>query len=211
MFNQIQITMKKFTAIMAAALVLAGTATAQEKDSRPQRPAGGMTRSEMIQKRTDDVVKKYDLNDKQAKKLLKLNKKYADDLIPERRMGGPGMGPRLGGPSPQGNREADGQVSGDRFNGGNPPQDGQRPQFGNGRGERPELTDEQKAEMKERMQARMEERQKVVNEYNKKLKSIMGEEKYEAYQADREAMMKNMRNRRPGGRPEAGKPSDQNQ
>ena len=67
---------------LAVVLFVGSTALAQEKnDNRKQ---------EMIKHRTERTVKAYGLNDKQAKKLLDLNTKYADMMRPMHRHGGPG-------------------------------------------------------------------------------------------------------------------------
>ena len=74
--------MKQIIMTLAAALFISSTALAQEKnDNRKQ---------EMIKHRTERTVKEYNLNDKQAKKLLELNTKYADMMRPMHRHGGPG-------------------------------------------------------------------------------------------------------------------------
>ncbi|MBR4480425.1 MAG: DUF4890 domain-containing protein [Prevotella sp.] len=74
--------MKQIIMTLAAVLFVSSTALAQEKnDNRKQ---------EMIKHRTERTVKEYNLNDKQAKKLLDLNTKYADMMRPMHRPGGPG-------------------------------------------------------------------------------------------------------------------------
>lgn len=61
--------MKKFIFMMVALLICSLSVEAQ----RPQRPAR-MNPEEMMQKRTEQMVKKYNLNEEQATKLLALNK-----------------------------------------------------------------------------------------------------------------------------------------
>ena len=74
--------MKQIIMTLAVVLFVGSTALAQEKnDNRKQ---------EMIKHRTERTVKDYNLNDKQAKKLLDLNTKYADMMRPMHRPGGPG-------------------------------------------------------------------------------------------------------------------------
>lgn len=74
--------MKQIIMTLAVVLFVGSTALAQEKnDNRKQ---------EMIKHRTERTVKDYNLNDKQAKKLLDLNTKYADMMRPMHRHGGPG-------------------------------------------------------------------------------------------------------------------------
>lgn len=94
----------KQTIISIAALLLLSTAVMaqNEQGQRPERQR--LDRTEMIQKRTDDVVKKYGLNAEQAKQLLSLNTKFADQMGPRGgRPGGMGMRPGNRGPRPQGN------------------------------------------------------------------------------------------------------------
>lgn len=65
--------MKKIMMTMAAALIMTSAAMAQNenKDNTTK-----LSRTERIQKRTDATVKRYNLNEEQAKKLLELNTKY---------------------------------------------------------------------------------------------------------------------------------------
>ena len=83
MYNKLNETvMKQIIMTLAAVLFVSSTALAQEKnDNRKQ---------EMIKHRTERTVNEYNLNDKQAKKLLDLNTKYADMMRPMHRPGGPG-------------------------------------------------------------------------------------------------------------------------
>ena len=83
MYNKLNETvMKQIIMTLAAILFVSSTALAQEKnDNRKQ---------EMIKHRTERTVNEYNLNDKQAKKLLDLNTKYADMMRPMHRPGGPG-------------------------------------------------------------------------------------------------------------------------
>ena len=96
---------------------------------------------------TERMSENLKLTDEQKTKVLELNKEY------EKVISGPGMrGPRPG----RGNGEA---------------QNGQQ------RPERPQLTDEQREEMKQRMEKRQE--------YEKKLKEILTEDQYKKYQESR--------------------------
>jgi hypothetical protein len=130
----------------------------------------------MIKQRTDNTVQKYGLNEDQAAKLLSLNTKYADQIG-----FGMGMGGRRGG----------GQGGGMR----------PRPNFGGGngqgfqQGQRPEMTEEMRAQM-EKMRKDREEAQK---KYDEELQTILTPEQFKTYQADQEEMRKNFGNRR-GGR-----------
>jgi hypothetical protein len=155
--------MKQIVMALTATLMMATAASAQ--DNKQQRPERRMDPSEMIQKRTDNTVKTYGLNEDQAKKLLELNKKYADKMGP--RMGGP-RGGRRGGPG----MRPDGQT-------------GASPRGGNGEGRRPELTEEQRKQM----EARRQEMNETMKQYDAELKTIMTEDQYKAYQADRQKRM----------------------
>lgn len=94
----------------------------------------------------ENLAGRLNLNDDQKAKLLELNKEYKDVL------GGPRWGGRNGGNRPQRNENAG---------------EGQRPQ-------RPQLTEEQRAQWQERMKKRQE--------YEEKLKGIFTEEQYKQYQ-----------------------------
>lgn len=82
--------MKKIMMTMAAALIMTSAAMAQNenKDNTTK-----LSRTERIQKRTDATVKRYNLNEEQAKKLLELNTKYDGKMGSQRmaRGGRPGM------------------------------------------------------------------------------------------------------------------------
>ena len=105
---------------------------------------------------TNRMAESLKLDDKQKDKVLELNKEYESVL-----MGGPGMGRGFGrgqrGPRP------DGETGATQNN------DQQRP-----RPQLPELTDEQKAQMKQQMEKRQE--------YDKKLQKILTDEQYKTYQ-----------------------------
>lgn len=145
---------------IAALLLLSTAAIAQDNQGqRPERQR--MDRTEMIKQRTDDIVKKYGLNEEQAKQLLSLNTKYLGQMGGQRgpRRGGPGMGPGNGGQRPQMN-----DTTARRR-----PQGGQR-QGGPRQGG---------MQMGGQMQ-----------EYNQELQKILTPEQYKAYQADREERMR---------------------
>lgn len=80
--------MKKMIMALAAMMIVSTAAMAQN-----ERPRGGkkIDRTEMAKKRTDAIVKKYDLNEEQAKKLLELNTKYMGQMHPG---AGAGVGAR---------------------------------------------------------------------------------------------------------------------
>jgi hypothetical protein len=151
--------MKQIVMALTATLMMATAASAQ--DNKQQRPERRMDPSEMIQKRTDNTVKTYGLNEDQAKKLLELNKKYADKMGPGprgHRHGRPGMRPGRPGHDQEADRQA------------------MKPE------RRPELT----AEQKEKMKAAREEHEKVREAYDAELQKIMTAEQYTQYKADME-------------------------
>lgn len=104
--------MKKLIITLMAAALISATATAQKED-KCKCPEKKFDKTEMAKHRTDDMVKDYKLNDKQAKQLLELNTKYADKMRP----------PRHHGPKPGHGPKAD--EKGQRPE---PPKDGQRPE-----------------------------------------------------------------------------------
>lgn len=66
---------------LLAAVMVSTAAVAQDKDSN--KPSVDNNRKqEMVKHRTDKMVEDYQLNDKQAKKLLELNTEYADMMRP---------------------------------------------------------------------------------------------------------------------------------
>jgi len=73
--------MKKMIVTMMAAMLMSMTAMAQETKTE-QRAPRKFDKTEMIKHRTDETVSRYKLDDKQAKKLLELNTKYADKMGP---------------------------------------------------------------------------------------------------------------------------------
>ena len=72
--------MKKMVISMAVMLTVALGAMAQEGQQTQQRQRRQFNPQEMIQRRTDATVKRYQLNEEQAQKLLELNKKYAQQM-----------------------------------------------------------------------------------------------------------------------------------
>ncbi|MBR6606195.1 MAG: DUF4890 domain-containing protein [Prevotella sp.] len=121
--------MKKIFLTLAAAVVLSTSVFAQDDNGRQQRRQ--MDPKEMVQKRTEQTAKQYNLDEAQTAKLLELNTKYSETMFRGMRMrGGQNMG------------------------------QGQRPQRqGQMGGQRRQMTDEQRAEMQKRreeMQKQME-------------------------------------------------------
>ena len=143
--------MKKIVMTMVALLTMTA-AVAQDNERRERREFKKPTPEEM----TNRMAESLKLDDKQKDKVLELNKEYEGVL-----MGGPGMGRGFGrgqrGPRP------DGESGATQNNGQQRP----RPQL-------PELTDEQKAQMKQQMEKRQE--------YDKKLQKILTDEQYKTYQ-----------------------------
>ncbi|MBQ1697437.1 MAG: DUF4890 domain-containing protein [Bacteroidales bacterium] len=147
--------MKRFFLTMIAAAALTFAANAQQ-GNRPEPPTPEQT--------TERMAQQLELTDAQKSQVLALNTEYKDVI--GRPFGGPGMGgPGMGrpnGPRPEGGEKPDG-VSG-ATNNGNPP----------AQGNRPELTEEQKAKFEE-MRTKREE-------YNTKLKAILTDDQYAKYE-----------------------------
>lgn len=148
------------TILLAAMMALAIHCTAQQTDGQADRRRN-FDPKEMTQRRTDEAVKRYGLDEAQAKKLLELNQKY--DTLLMRPMGGPGRGPRPGG---------------DR---------GPRPESRPDSTQRREPTAEQKAKMEEGRKQWDAQRQKMEEArkaYDTELQAILTAEQYEKYKAD---------------------------
>lgn len=161
--------MKRIVMTMLAAALMTSAAFAQDQ-KEGKRPEKKFDKTEMVKHRTDEIVKKYSLNGKQASLLLALNEKYADKMGPGargHRHGRPGMKPGR----PERNAEA--------------AESDAKP------AKRPELTDEQKAEMK----AQREEHEKVRKAYDAELQKIMTAEQFQQYKTD-------MSKQRRGGGPD---------
>ena len=151
--------MKKTILGLMATFMIGATAMAQSQAT---------DNTERIQKRTEYVAKKYGLDDSQAKKLLELNTKYADVMVPRMApKGGRAMGqrPRGGNGIPQMRRDSTAR--------------------------RPQMTEEQRAKFEERLKQMEEQR----NAYDKELQAIMTEAQYKNYKADIEKRQ-NARQRR---------------
>ena len=158
--------MKQIIMTLAVVLFVGSTALAQEKnDNRKQ---------EMIKHRTERTVKDYNLNDKQAKKLLDLNTKYADMMRPMHRHGGPGRH-SMNGQRPEPPKDMKGRRP-------EPPKDmkGRRPEPPKDmKGEMPEPPRGDRKEMREKME-------KDMKAYDEELQKIMTPEQYKSYKADME-------------------------
>ena len=148
--------MKKL--ILAFVALITMTTVQAQNDNSPRGERRQFDRTEMLKRRTDETVKKYGLNEEQAAKLLELNTKYADKMVPG--MGGPRDG-RRGGARPgfDANRNRNRQQ-----------------------GQRQQMTEEQRQEMAKQRA----ERQAAMEQYTTELQAIMTPEQYSAYKADME-------------------------
>lgn len=156
--------MKMKRIILACVAMMAiGTTTMAQPD---QPPRGKPNKKEMVQHRTEEMVKKYGLNAAQQKKLLALNTKYADKMKP---MGG--KPPRHQGPKPDNGMRRD-SMRRTHPEGAFKPGDNER--------RRPEMTEEQRAKMEQHRK----EHQAVMEAYDKELKGIMTAEQFAKYKAD---------------------------
>lgn len=72
--------MKKIMLTMIAAMVMSSAVFAQNNKEEKRYQGNRPNKTEMIKHRTDRVVEKYKLDDKQAAQLLELNTKYADKI-----------------------------------------------------------------------------------------------------------------------------------
>ena len=156
--------MKQMIMTLLAAVMVSTAAVAQDNDSN--KPSGDNNRKqEMVKHRTDKMVEDYQLNDKQAKKLLELNTEYADKMRPRHHGHHGHHGPHgMRGERPE-PPKAD--MKGER----------PEPPKADMKGERPEPPkgdrEEHRKEMAETMKA-----------YDAELQKIMTKEQYEKYKAD---------------------------
>ena len=144
--------MKKLVLTMIAMVTMSLSAMAQDTAQVRRQ----FNPEQMAKMRTDAVVKKYGLNEEQAKKLLDLNTRVAGKIRPM----GPMGGQRRGGQRMQGDRPQ-------RMNPDSLRAQGQR----RGQGQRGGGFNR-------------EEMQKNMEDYNNELKAILTPEQYEAYQKD---------------------------
>ena len=149
--------MKRMILTLMAVAVVGTAAFAQEK-KECQCQDQKFDKTEMVKHRTDETVKRYNLNDKQAKQLLELNNKYADKMGPRPPHHGHKGGP---GRPPKDKKDAKGQRP-------EPPKDGKRP------------TPPQDGKRQEHRK-QMEETMKA---YDAELQKIMTAEQFKSYQAD---------------------------
>lgn len=161
--------MKKTILAIAAAVMMSSSMLAQENKS-DDKQAMKMDRTEMVKKRTEETAKRYGLDEEQTAKLLDLNTRYAEQMGPR--------GPRHG------------------------MHRGQRPD--SMKLERRQMPKDMAKEAPKKHDRRLgmrgghEEMRKNMEAYETELKTILTEEQYKAYQADREKRMKEgPRGRRP--------------
>ena len=147
---------------VATAIVMSTAVMAQDNNQDKKRERKPMDMTQMVERRTEDTAKKYGLNENQQAKLLELNKKYADQLQPRGRHGGP-----RGQFKEKGKQRPDGQTEATK-------QEGQQ---------RKQPTEEQKAQMQQKRKV-MEEKMAA---YDAELQEIMTKEQFEAYKKDRQS------------------------
>lgn len=160
--------MKKIVLTMIAVVAMSMSVMAQDT-TQVRRQFPQMNAEQMAKERTDAVVKKYGLNDDQAKKLLDLNTRFADKIRPMGMMRGQRGGQRM-----QGDRNSRPQrMAPDSLRANGRRGGGQRGNFGG---------------------FNREEMQKNMEAYNNELKTILTSEQFEAYQKDEQS-----RRQRPNG------------
>lgn len=151
--------MKKIVLTLVAVMAMGMSAVAQDS-LQTKRERKQFNPMEMVNHRTDRMVKAYGLNEEQATRLKALNLKYAETMRPQHGMH-------------------------DRKNGnGMPGRKGFRPDMNGKRPQQPAMNDSVRQAMRKNFEA-----------YDAELKSIMTEEQFKSYTADREKMM----NRGPRG------------
>lgn len=178
--------MKKIILTLIAVVAMSATSMAQQNGGRRQMGGQGFNPAEMIQRRTDQMVKQYKLTDEQATALKALNEKF---------MGQRGQRSQVqngqGQQRPQMNDSVRAQRQRGQRNAQANGQNGQRGQRGN--------------RMGQGGQRGMGGFGFNNEEYTNELKKIFTEEQFKAYeknQKDMQARFQNMRNngnRRQGG------------
>ena len=169
--------MKRMVLTLMAAALVCSSAFAQEKKDE-QRPEPKFDKAEMVKHRTDETVKRYNLNDKQAKQLLELNNKYADKMGPRPPHHGPKGGP---GRPPKDKDDAKCQCP-------EPPKDGKRPEAPKD-GKRPTPPQDGKhptPPQDGKHQEHHKQMEETMKAYDAELQKIMTPEQYKQYQADME-------------------------
>ncbi|MBR1548723.1 MAG: hypothetical protein IJ637_08375 [Prevotella sp.] len=154
--------MKKIIMTMVALISMTAAMAQQSDNNKGELRAPRQITPEDV---TNRMAQQLSLTDDQKTKVLKLNNEYKDVLA------GPGMGRGPRGPRP------DGQTGATQQQGQQQDKSSDKKAKTNDQQEqrqRPELTDEQKAQMQQNMQKR--------KEYNAKLKQILTDEQYQKYQ-----------------------------
>lgn len=172
--------MKRIILAVAAVFVMSAAAQAQCSDHKEGKQC---KKEQMIQSRTDRMVKRYGLDEEQAKKLKELNEEYAG-LMPMRPASRPGCKGQAC-PDQQAGKGCDKQSKVDGATG---------------------ATNQKACLEKADCEKMQKERMKIRKAYDEKLKKILGSEKFSQYQSDRKQAME--RGSRPscekGGKPGCG-------
>ncbi|PTL33237.1 hypothetical protein C7120_00990 [Prevotella sp. oral taxon 376] len=150
--------MKRLILAIVAVFAMSGAVLAQDVDNKDGKKPD---KAEMVQRHTDRMVKRYDLNDQQAKKLKKLNEEYADKL------------PMPGGLRPGGK----GHVCPHHHMNKD---DAKQPQADGTTG----ATVQKCSLSKEEKDKKRNERKLAREAYDKELEKILGSEKFSEYQRD---------------------------
>lgn len=172
--------MKRIILAVAAVFVMSAAAQAQCSDHKEGKQC---KKEQMIQSRTDRMVKRYGLDEEQAKKLKELNEEYAR-LKPAGKDGRPGCKGQAC-PDQQAGKGCDKQSKVDGATG---------------------ATNRKACSEKADCEKMQKERMKIRKAYDEKLKKILGSEKFSQYQSDCKQAME--RGSRPscekGGKPGCG-------
>lgn len=148
--------MKKKRMVLTLIAALTMTAAMAQSSNCSHGDDHGAPQGMFVQQLTSQLMEKLGLSTAQQKKVKKLNEDYADIFkMPAEGPGGQGCP----GGAPQGKPSQ------------RPDHDGNS----SAKGQRPELTDSQKAEMKANRTKR--------EEYQKKLKAILSDSQYQSYQS----------------------------
>lgn len=178
--------MKKIVMTLVAAIMMGSAAMAQDNNSQQPKQGKKRNKTEMAQKRTDDMAQRYGLNQEQTAQLLKLNTEYADK-----------MGPHRGGPRPAGGRRP-------RFGGGGmmPGGGGMMPEGvemmpgGGDFGDMGPVMDDE-AKMRAARHKMREQMRANRQAYNAELKKILTDEQFQKYEADQAQRREHRRAHRP--------------
>lgn len=198
--------MKNLFWAIIATMTLSTTAAMAQDENAGQRPQ--FDRNEMVKHQTEQIVKQYGLNEEQAAKLLDLNTRYAEKMMP---MGGrrfdpngrrpEGMRPNGRRPegmrpngrisrrdslqAPRADRRADGRLHRQGNDSLRGPRDGMRP---DGRIQRQgnDSLRGQRGGMRPDGRGFSEDMRKQQEAYEEELKAILTPEQYEAWKKDQQ-------------------------